>query len=161
LPKQEMTQERAKEIEQRFLAIYHDEFLVSPQLFEGAWDFLQKWPNKVAIVSNKRMRFITPIVEHLQLNKFEWAAVVGGDSYSKMKPHPEPFLAAMAAAGVTPEETVIVGDGVPDIQGALAVGSLSVAVEFGYHPVADLMDLGAWAQIKSFAELAPLLRSII
>ena len=102
-----------RRIEGEFMSVYEREFLTSPRLFDGALDFLTEWEGSIAIVSNKRIRFIHPILEKLAIHTLPWARIVGGDSYLKMKPHPEPFLGAMTAAGVTPEETLIVGDGVP------------------------------------------------
>ncbi len=149
-----------RRIEGDFLRVYEREFLHNPQPFEGVREFLNDWDGLTAIVSNKRARFITPILEKLELHTHPWVAVIGGDTYPNMKPHPEPFLGAIQAAGVTPETTLVVGDGTPDVKGALAIGSLCVACEHGYEPAADLMDLGAFAQIETFHDLLPLIRRI-
>lgn len=149
-----------RKIEGGFLATYEREYLHSPTLFDGAREFLGEWDRSIAIVSNKRERFIRPILEKLEVLNFPWKAIIGGDTYPNMKPHPEPFLGAMLAAGVTPEETLIVGDGVPDILGALAVGSPSVACEHGYEPITRLMDLGATYRVDTFHSLLPLIRKI-
>lgn len=149
-----------KQIEQEFLNVYEQEFLKTPRLFEGAAEFLYEFEGQVAIVSNKRERFIKPILKQLGLDTFPWIRIVGGDTYSQMKPHPEPFLRVIEAAGSSPEETLIVGDGTPDVEGALAIGARSVAVTFGYTRIEELMNLGAWRSIESFHELQPLIDSI-
>lgn len=149
-----------QQIEQEFIATYEKEYLISPRPFEGVIDFLHDFPGKVAIVSNKRERFIKPILKQLGMDIFPWVRVVGGDTYNNMKPHPEPFLKVMEAAGVAPHDALIVGDGSPDIEGALAVGCRSVAVEFGYSSIDELKSLGAWRSIASFDELLPLINSI-
>lgn len=159
-PGDNKTDEDSRRIEGDFLKIYERELLHSPRLYEGALEFLSEWEGQIAIVSNKRRRFILPILEHLGIAGLPWVSIIGGDTYPNMKPHPEPFLAAMLAAGCTPEETLVVGDGAPDILGALAVGAKSVAVEFGYSPVDELMALGAWGRIESFSDLLPLLKSL-
>ncbi len=148
-----------QKIEADFLKLYESEFLSSPKLFTGAMEFLSEWEGQIAIVSNKRIRFITPILEKLGLDQLPWSAVIGGDTFSNMKPHPEPLLAAMQAANVDVSETVMVGDGHPDVRGAVGLGMRCVAVEFGYTPVTELMELGAWRSIGNFSELLPLLRS--
>jgi phosphoglycolate phosphatase-like HAD superfamily hydrolase len=66
----------------------------------------------------------------------------------------------MAAAGAVPDETLIVGDGAPDVLGALAIGSRCVAVDYGYQNPEHLMSLGAWARIESLHDLLPLIRTI-
>lgn len=147
------------QIEKEFLEVYEKEYLTSPRLFDGALDFLHAFPGRVGIVSNKRERFIRPILEKLGLLDFPWVRIVGGDTFDHMKPHPEPFLKVLELAGVPPDETLIVGDGAPDIEGAVNLGCRSVAVEFGYASVDELMALGAWRSIASFDELLPLIES--
>ncbi len=147
-------------VEKEFLEVYEREFLTSPRLFDGAMAFLQEFSGRVAIVSNKRERFIKPILEQLGLNHFPWVRVVGGDTFNHMKPHPEPFLKVLELTGFSPDETLIVGDGVPDIEGAMNIGCRSVAVEFGYSSVDLLKALGAWRSIASYDELLPLIESV-
>jgi phosphoglycolate phosphatase len=149
-----------KKIENEFIAVYEQEYLTSPTAFYGIHEFLNDFDGQVAIVSNKRERFIKPILKKLSLDHYPWVRIVGGDTFSQMKPHPEPFCRVMEAAGVTPEETLIVGDGYPDIEGALAIGCRSVVVGFGYTPPHELMDLGATYLIESYDELYPLIQRI-
>lgn len=149
-----------RKIEGEFIQVYEREFLHAPVLFEGAREFLADWDGKIAIVSNKRTRFIHPILQKLEIHTLPWSMIVGGDTYATMKPSPEPLMAAIEAAGSSPEETVLVGDGIPDVAGAEAVGCRCVAVEFGYTAVEELMNLGAWKSIAAFAELLPLLTAI-
>lgn len=159
-PSEGMDEAKKRKIEGEFLSVYEREFLRSPTIFDGGREFLTEWEGQIAIVSNKRLRFILPILEKLDLHRLPWVRVIGGDTYPNMKPHPEPFLGAMQAAGVTPEETLIVGDGTPDVLGALAVGSRCVAVDHGYEDPERLISLGAWTRIESFHELLPLIRTI-
>lgn len=149
-----------KKIEDEFIAVYEKEFLHSPRLFDGVQEFLHDFDGHVAIVSNKRERFIKPILKKLGLDKHPWVRIVGGDTFSQMKPHPEPFLRVIEAAGLTPEETLMVGDGHPDVEGALAVGCPSVVVGFGYAPTDELMSLGGTYAIESYDELLPLINRI-
>lgn len=151
---------KIKQIELDFLAIYEREYLTSPDPFPGVLQFLAEWDQKAAIVSNKRARFIQPILQKVGLDTYPWSAIIGGDTYPTMKPHPAPLLAAIEAAGATPETTLIVGDGFPDVHGALAVGSRCVAVEFGYTDADQLIAQGAWRRLASFDDLLPLIRSI-
>jgi phosphoglycolate phosphatase len=159
-PADQLSPEEKRELDDEFTLIYEQNYLKTPRMFDGVERFLDAWPGRQAIVSNKRERFIHPLVERLGMDRWDWARVIGGDTFEVMKPHPKPFLAAMEAAGVTPEETLIVGDGEPDIEGAVALGCHSVAVGFGYAPIDVLMDLGAWRRIDHYDELMPLIRSI-
>lgn len=148
------------DVETEFRALYDSEYLTSPTLFDGAMEFLDAWHGQIAIVSNKKTKYIPPILDKLHVGHLPWRAIIGGDTFDVMKPHPQPFLAAMEAAQVDPEDTLIVGDGLPDIEGAMNVGCRSVAVEFGYTPINELMSLGAWKSIRSFYDLLPLIRQI-
>lgn len=149
-----------QELQSQFLATYEEEILRTPTFFPGAFQFLQTWPGKFAIVSNKRVRLIEKILKHMQIDTLPWVAIIGGDSYPQMKPHPLPFIEAMKKAGIERANTVMVGDGEPDIEGALAVGIPSVAVSFGYSPIERLVQLGAGATIDDFAELPSVLEKL-
>ena len=85
---------------------------------------------------------------------------IDGSVYSSeidwVKPHPEAFLAAMAAVGVTdPRRCVFVGDRpYDDVHGAQAVGMRAVLV-----PNSDVPPFGAAvpdAVIERLRELVPL-----
>jgi phosphoglycolate phosphatase len=159
-PEKNKDEDFRKKIEQEFIEVYEREFLSTPRLFDGAREFLQEFEGQVAIVSNKRERFIKPILKQLGLDSYPWVRIVGGDTFSQMKPHPEPFLRVIEAAGLSPEETLMVGDGHPDVEGALAVGCRSVVVGFGYTASEELINLGGTYAIESFDELLPLINRI-
>jgi phosphoglycolate phosphatase len=76
------------------------------------------------------------------------------------KPHPGMVLAAMAATGVAPHETVMIGDTAFDLEMAHAAGARAVGVAWGYHPPAELVRAGADAMISDFAELVPTLERL-
>lgn len=71
-----------------------------------------------------------------------FSAVVGADQVSQGKPHPEPYLTAMArvagrAPDLRPEECLVFEDSMPGIAAALAAGMKVVAVTNSY-PAAKL-----------------------
>ncbi len=69
------------------------------------------------------------------------------------KPHPEMILGACAATGIAPEDTLMVGDSVFDMQMAKAAGGRAIAVSYGFQPAEVLVAAGADAVIDNFAEL--------
>jgi phosphoglycolate phosphatase len=73
------------------------------------------------------------------------------------KPHPGMVLAAMCEIGAAPEDTVVVGDTVFDLEMARAAGARAIGVAWGYHPASALRAAGADAMIEAFAELVPVL----
>ena len=69
------------------------------------------------------------------------------------KPHPSMLLAAMAEAGAAPETTVMIGDTSFDIAMALAAGTRSIGVAWGYHAPAELTEAGAHAVAMDSVQL--------
>jgi phosphoglycolate phosphatase len=59
------------------------------------------------------------------------------------KPHPAMLEAALAETGVGPEEAVMIGDTVFDIEMAAAAGVRAIGVGWGYHDAAELRAAGA------------------
>lgn len=147
-------------LEAEFLQIYEYEMLKSPSVFPGAREFLEEWPGEVAIVSNKRVGHILPILKQVGLDRIAWSSIIGGDSFETMKPHARPFLEAMKQAGTDVAETLMVGDGEPDIEGASSLRMRSVAVSFGYSPIERLVHLGATTTIHHYSELRPTIEKL-
>jgi phosphoglycolate phosphatase len=76
------------------------------------------------------------------------------------KPHPGMVLAAMAATGAAPHQTVMIGDTVFDVEMAHAAGARAIGVAWGYHPAAELAQAGADAMVGDFSELAATLDAL-
>lgn len=73
--------------------------------------------------------------------------------HNPSKPDPGMLLRAMAETGMGPNETIMVGDTVFDIELAVNAGCQSVGVTWGYHDPGDLVRAGAGAMIDSYDEL--------
>lgn len=59
------------------------------------------------------------------------------------KPHPAMLEAAMAEAGARPEQAVMIGDTVFDMQMAASAGVRAIGVSWGYHAPEELLGAGA------------------
>ena len=68
---------------------------------------------------------------------------------ARMKPHPEPILAALRSVDVAPAQAWMIGDGPQDIEAARAAGVTAIAYRGGYGDAAASADLA----IDDFAEL--------
>lgn len=64
---------------------------------------------RIAIVSSTRTAHLHTALRRMGLESYP-EAVIGGDSVSRHKPDPEPYLAGMDALGCTPEEAVAIED---------------------------------------------------
>ena len=77
------------------------------------------------------------------------------------KPHPGMVDSAMAALGVEPHRTVLVGDSVYDMEMAVNAGIAGVGVSWGYHEPEALAGAGAVAVLDSFADLPELVDGLL
>lgn len=77
------------------------------------------------------------------------------------KPHPGMLRSAMDAAGVGPDETVMIGDAVFDIEMARAAGVRSIAVAWGLQPVEALRAAGANTAVDSFDALYDAIEQVL
>jgi len=64
--------------------------------------------------------------------------VVGGGCVAKNKPHPEGLLRAMKTSGISPEETVYIGDSVSDGECARRAGVAFIGVLSGTTAISEL-----------------------
>jgi len=68
--------------------------------------------------------------------------IIGGDSVSRHKPHPESLWLACDRIGVAPYETLMVGDSINDVSAARAAGCPVVCVPHGYDQGQPVSGLG-------------------
>lgn len=145
---------------EEFIGMYERRHLHNPTLFEGAQELLDTWNGQLAIISNKREKYIHSILKHLNLNKLPWVEVIGGDTLDVSKPHAKPFEQVLKKADCPPERALMIGDGEPDILGSLNARIKPIAVSFGYGDIGKLQALGAWKTVDSFFELQQLAESL-
>ncbi len=148
------------ELERDLKRFYGRHLLDTTKPFPGVTGFLAAAPEKIAVLSNKLEEFVLAAMRGLNLDPYPWVRVYGGDSLAARKPDPLPFLEIMRAAGVSKEETIMIGDGIPDIEGANRCGIRSIACAYGYTDRDRLGRHDPTAWIESFADLRPLLDSL-
>jgi phosphoglycolate phosphatase len=138
------------------LGCYQDNIAEHSRFFSGITDTLDTIESlglKWGIVTNKRERFTTPLVDALNLTD-RAACVVSGDTTANSKPHPEPMLTACAQADVNPEECVYIGDALHDIAAGKNAKMKTLAAIYGYLKPDDTPDnWGADALIESPEQL--------
>jgi phosphoglycolate phosphatase len=72
-------------------------------------------------------RFTEPLLKSLGIYD-DFAIVVSGDSVPKKKPDPLPLLHAAHVLGVAPEDALMIGDSINDVEAARAAGFRIVAL---------------------------------
>ena len=79
--------------------------------------------------------------------------VLGADTVTHAKPHPEPVLKTMADMGFSADETLVVGDMPVDVLMGKGAGARTCAVTYGNASREDLAAAGADVIIDDFSEL--------
>jgi phosphoglycolate phosphatase len=146
---------------QLFLRHYADNSCNQSSLFDGIPELLDVLDDSGmpwGVVTNKPEALTWPIIEAMGLVG-RAACVVGGDTLSQSKPHPAPVSLACGIIGTVPEETLMVGDDIRDIEAGRAAGTQTAAVYYGYGShefTGDVVD--GSLQVHHPIELAELVR---
>jgi phosphoglycolate phosphatase len=117
----------------RFQEVYLESCTKNSQLYPNVLDFLKSWNGKLALVTNKNSKPTHKIMQHFGLMDFEWSLISGFDTFEYRKPHPFPLQEALRVTNCTPNEALMIGDGLPDLMAAKAANIKSIAVTFGYN----------------------------
>ena len=136
-----------------FMNHYSENLCVNTRLFDGVREVLESLKDKkLAIITNKPFKFVSPILEHFKIEDY-FDVVLGGDSLDEKKPSAKPLKVACKKLGVLENEAVMVGDSKNDIIAAKNAGIRSVCVTYGYLQGEEAESLGADFIINSLVEL--------
>ncbi|HWG20648.1 MAG TPA: HAD-IA family hydrolase [Terracidiphilus sp.] len=123
-----------------FLAHYREHKLDFTYAYDGVVESLAALcngsggaPRKMAVLTNKPVRPARAICEGLGMGDF-FFRVCGGDSFPLKKPDPLGLRSLMEEAGVTPDETVMIGDSKVDVLTARNAGAFALGCQFGFGP---------------------------
>ena len=119
----------------RFLTIYNGRLLKFTRPYERVPDVLAALAARgpLALLTNKPLAATRQILDGLGLaGHFPPARVVGGDGPFPRKPDPAGLLHLIAETGVTPAETMFVGDSVIDWRTARAAGARICLAGYGF-----------------------------
>lgn len=119
----------------------------------GTLELLSRLQGRLAvgIVSTRRSDEVHVYLQQHGLSG-QVQVVVGSDTTERIKPDPQPLLWAAQQLGVSPAQTLMVGDTRADVLAAKAAGMLAVAVLCGFGERQDFAE--ADLILDSTAELA-------
>lgn len=143
-----------------FLAYYGERLCVHSRLYPGvreALDRLRTDGYRLACVTNKPEALSRRLLDDLGLGE-HFPVVVGGDTLATRKPDAAPLAHAMAALGVSPAETLMVGDSRADVEAGRNAGTGVIGVPYGYSQGVSIEDLGPDAVVTNLLELHALVR---
>jgi phosphoglycolate phosphatase len=142
-----------------FLDLYAENTSLRSILYPGVregLDWLKAAGYRLGCVTNKVAQFTEPLLKDLGVYG-EFEIVISGDTLPKKKPDPLPLLHAAKHFGVTPNDSLMVGDSVSDVKAARAAGFSIICMSYGYNHGQDIREAKPDAVIDSMVELKGLL----
>lgn len=121
-------------------------------------DALKEMGMPMGVITNKPRSPAIIILDDLDLTKY-FDVVVGGDSAPTKKPDPAPYMVACEALGVSPSDTIYVGDSETDGKTAANVGVRFALYSDGYRN-SELSEIPHNVIVDNFSELPRLLSEI-
>jgi len=113
----------------------------------------------IGVVTAKLSQGAHRTLRHVGLDRLV-GVVVGADTTSRSKPHPDPVLYALERLGRTPGAAVLVGDSTHDVAAALAAGVRPVGALWGVCDRAELAAAGADVFAADVGELPAIVRGL-
>ena len=142
-----------------FLDLYADNTSKRSALYPGVKEglaYLKAAGYKLGCVTNKAEQFTTPLLQDLGVYD-DFAIVVAGDTLPVKKPDPGPLLHAAGFFGVSPGQSLMLGDSISAVTAARAAGFQIVGMSYGYNHGEDIRNYEPDLVIDSMEELKTLL----
>jgi phosphoglycolate phosphatase len=92
---------------------------------------------QMAVVSNKNEDLSTLILQAFGIHGL-FESICGGDTYPERKPSPLPLLNVADRMGIPPNECVMVGDSINDMQAGQQANISSIGCTWGYGSTEEL-----------------------
>lgn len=105
----------------------------------------------LAVATGKSRRGLDRAFQHSGLGDLFQGSRCADESFSK--PHPGMVEELMDEFGVTPQQTLVIGDTTHDLKMAANAGVASLAVAYGAHPKEQLLALSPLACADDFSEV--------
>ena len=152
--------ERADELLKAFRAysISHEtDINLFPQVQETL-AYLRAKGIKTAIVTSRIRPSTMRDLEILQVELALFDAIITPESTIEHKPHPAPALKAMELLGVSPEETIMIGDSMHDLQCGRQAGCRTAFVQYSMVPQEELRAQNPDYSVASLSDLIDILK---
>jgi phosphoglycolate phosphatase len=136
-----------------YLHDYEANVLVDTTLFPGAAAALEQLKTdgwRLAVCTNKPEKATRLLLDALGIAHY-FDAIGGGDSFAARKPDPLHLRETLAAAGLPPERSLMVGDHANDVSAATGCGVKAIFAGWGYGVPG--MEKGAAVVAPDFASL--------
>lgn len=139
----------------RYKALYAATVIPSTVLFPRSWSLLRACHASgldLALVTAKSTDVAEAVLRRCRVRRL-FRSVVGGDRAARPKPYPDLMHVALGELGVPAVQTLLVGDGVHDVEMGRGAGARTCGVAWGVHEAESLRAAGADHVVHSVAEL--------
>lgn len=125
-----------------------------PGVMEGV-QALKAMGLPLGVITNKAQAFTVPLLERTGLAPY-MDVIVSGDILPRPKPDPMPVIWACGRLGVSPADTLLIGDSVHDFKAGHNAGCKVFLVPYGYNEGQDVRSLAADAIVATIFEAVSL-----
>ncbi len=118
-----------------FLNFYQDNYTKKTQPYEGIHEVLKELQDRgvlLGVLSNKREEFIEELLA-MHFSDIDFKVKFGDTDARKRKPDPMGLLQACAVLQVNPQQVLMVGDSVMDMEAGLRANCGVLPVAWGYQ----------------------------
>ncbi len=118
----------------QYLEYYLEHIADQTVLFPGVTQVLETLKTQgipLAICTNKNIELTHALLKELKIDHL-FSEVTCGDSFTFKKPDPRHLIATCELMDADPENAIMVGDSINDIQAGNAADMITVGVTFGY-----------------------------
>jgi phosphoglycolate phosphatase len=157
LPESERNEESLHRCVELMKSEYARRWTHKSRPYPGISDLLEGFISsgyQLNILSNKADEATRQIVAEL-LPRWRFNTVLGATAATPKKPDPTAALNIAEQCGITPRETLFLGDTSIDMQTARACGMYGIGVLWGFRPAEELIAGGAQMLIKEPQDLLP------
>lgn len=133
-PTNHFTAQQRLDFIDEFIDIYRENQRQKTFLFKGVEDLLYnltKQNKKIAIVSNKPENLLIDVVTALELDQLPWITIAGAETFAEPKPSALPLQEVMKMAGISAQNTVMVGDSDADYLASTNANCHFIGCSFG------------------------------
>ena len=149
-------------LKEEFLELYLSKISEKTGLFDGLRQVLDSCEERNipwGIVTNKPLRYTTPLMADLGLDK-QSATTICPDHVANPKPDPEALILACSQIKIAPSDCIYIGDHIRDIQAGKSAGMRTIAAGWGY--IEEFENITQWQAdwvVEKSADLNSLLFS--
>lgn len=154
-----LTDEAADEAVELYRVYFPEKGMYENRVYEGIPELLNQLKTtgkKVYLATSKPKVYATEILRHFGLLRF-FDGISGPELDGTRNHKAEVIEFLIQVYGIVPEESLMVGDRLHDMQGAATHNIKAVGVTYGYGSFEELRENGAWKMAGSVEELEKLL----